>query len=117
MGLLNRSAEGSSYDNFRHRLIFPILSVRRQVIGFGARALDDSLPKYINSKESQIFHKGQIFYGLNQSARYLRQQSFALIVEGYTDFLSLWQEGFKNLVATLGTALTAHHARFLKEIC
>ena len=115
LGLLNRSAEGESYDNFRHRLIFPILSVRRQVIGFGARTLDDSLPKYINSRESQIFHKGQIFYGLNQSARYLRQQSFALIVEGYTDFLSLWQEEVKNLVATLGTALTTHHARLLKR--
>ena len=115
LGLLNRSTEGNSYDNFRHRLIFPILSVRRQVIGFGARVLDDSLPKYINSRESQIFHKGQIFYGLNQSARYLKQQSFALIVEGYTDFLSLWQEEFKNLVATLGTALTTHHARLLKR--
>ena len=115
LGLLNRSTAGDIYDNFRHRLIFPIISIRKQVIGFGARALDNSSPKYINSKESQIFHKGHIFYGLNESARYLRQESFALIVEGYTDFLSLWQEGFKNLVATLGTALTKHHARLLKR--
>ena len=115
LGLLNRSANGELYDNFRDRLIFPIVSVRKQVIGFGARALDDSLPKYINSKESQIFHKGKIFYGLNESARYLRQKSSILIVEGYTDFLSLWEEGFKNLGATLGTALTKFHARLLKR--
>ena len=115
LGLLSRSMAGETYDNFRHRLIFPILSVSKQVLGFGARTLDDSIPKYINSKESQIFHKGQVFYGLNESARYLRQESFALIVEGYTDFLSLWQEGFKNLTATLGTALTRHHARLLKR--
>ena len=115
LGLLNRSQTGETYDNFRHRLIFPIISVRKQAIGFGARVLDDSLPKYINSKESQIFHKGQIFYGLNESARYLRQKSVALVVEGYTDFLSLWQGGFRNLTATLGTALTSHHARLLKR--
>lgn len=115
LGLLNCSMTGELYDNFRRRLIFPIISVRRQVIGFGARVLDQSHPKYINSKESQIFHKGKIFYGLNESASYLRQKSFALVVEGYTDFLSLWQEGFKNLTATLGTALTEHHARLLKR--
>lgn len=114
LGLLNSSPTGE-YDNFRHRLIFPIISTRKQVIGFGARVLDNSLPKYINSKESKIFHKGEIFYGLNESARYLRQDSSALIVEGYTDFLSLWQEGFRNLIATLGTALTNQHARALKR--
>ena len=115
LGLINRSVDGRLYDNFRHRLIFPITSVKKQVIGFGARVLDDSLPKYINSKESKIFHKGQIFYGLNESARYLRQDSFALLVEGYTDFLALWQNGFKNTTATLGTALTESHAKLLKR--
>lgn len=115
LGLIQSSRDARHYDNFRHRLIFPIISHRKQVVGFGARVLDDSHPKYINSKESQIFHKGKIFYGLNESARYLRQQSFALIVEGYTDFLALWQAGFKNLTATLGTALTADHARLLKR--
>ena len=115
LGLINRSGEGRFYDNFRNRLIFPILSIKKQVIGFGARVLDDSLPKYINSKESKIFHKGQNFYGLNESARYLRQDSFALLVEGYTDFLALWQAGFKNTAATLGTALTEFHAKLLKR--
>ena len=115
LGLLNQSSAGESYDNFRDRLIFPIISTRKQVIGFGARVLDNSLPKYINSKESEIFHKSQVFYGLNESARYLRQKSQALLVEGYTDFLALWQAGFKNVVATLGTALTPYHARILKR--
>ena len=115
LGLIHRSQEGERYDNFRHRLIFPILSNRRQVLGFGARALDDSLPKYINSRESQIFQKGKVLYGLNESTPFLKQKSVILIVEGYTDFLSLWQAGFKNLGATLGTALTSLHARLLKR--
>ena len=115
LGLINRSSDGRLYDNFRNRLIFPIVSIKKQVVGFGARVLDDSLPKYINSKESKIFHKSQIFYGLNESARYLRQDSFALLVEGYTDFLALWQSEFKNTVATLGTAFTEFHAKLLKR--
>ena len=115
LGLINHSTSGNFYDTFRDRLIFPIVSIKKQVLGFGARVLDDSLPKYINSKESKIFHKGQIFYGLNESARYLRQNSFVLLVEGYTDFLALWQNGFQNTVATLGTAFTEFHAKLLKR--
>ena len=116
LGLLNRShQDGSLFDTFRNRLIFPILSVNKKVIGFGARVLDSSLPKYINSRDSKIFHKGHIFYGLHESARHLRQKSSVLLVEGYTDFLSLWESGFKNTVATLGTALTPEHAQLLKK--
>ena len=115
LGLLAQNQQKQMYDNFRNRLIFPIFSPQQQVIGFGARALDDSLPKYINSKESDIFHKGKSFYGLNESARHLRQKRSVLVVEGYTDFLSLWQEGFQNIVATLGTALTQDHAQLLKR--
>ena len=115
LGLLNKNDRGEMYDTYRNRLMFPITSSRHQVIGFGARALDDSLPKYINSKESDVFHKGRSFYGLDQSLRFLRQEGFALIVEGYTDFLSLWQGSIKNLVATLGTALTDYQARLLKR--
>ena len=96
-------------------MIFPILSVKKQVVGFGARVLDSSQPKYINSRDSKIFQKGHIFYGLNESARYLRQSSTALLVEGYTDFLSLWEAGFKNTVAALGTAFTSSHAGLLKK--
>ena len=113
--MLNRSTDGKIYDNFRHRLIFPIFSLRQKTVGFGARALDDSIPKYINSKESRIFHKGDILYGLNKSSRYIRNRSPVLLVEGYTDFLSLWKFGFKNIAATLGTALTSNHARLLKK--
>ncbi len=115
LGLLAKDQSGKLYDNFRNRLIFPIVSTRKQVMGFGARSLDDSLPKYINSKESKTFYKGTSFYGLNESAKYLRQKRFLLIVEGYTDFLSLWQGGFQNIVATLGTALTEDHAKLLKR--
>ena len=115
VGLLAKSQKGNLYDNFHNRLIFPIVSTRKQVIGFGARALDNSLPKYINSKQSPIFNKGNSFYGLSDSSRHLKQKGFLLIVEGYTDFLSLWQAGFRNIVATLGTALTAYHAKLLKR--
>lgn len=115
LGLLNKNERGEMYDTYRNRLMFPILSSRHQVIGFGARALDDSLPKYINSKESDVFHKGRSLYGLYESLRFLRQEGFALVVEGYTDFLSLWQGGIKNLAATLGTALTDYQARVLKR--
>ena len=116
LGLLNRSIQdGRYFDTFRNRLVFPIVSIKKQVIGFGARVLDSSQPKYINSRDSKIFQKGHIFYGLNESARYLRQSSTALLVEGYTDFLSLWSAGFKNTVATLGTAFTSSHAGLLKR--
>ena len=116
LGLLSRSSMGQQYDCFRHRLIFPIVSVHGEVIGFGARALDDSSPpKYINSKESPVFHKGKVFYGLNVAARHIRSSSVALLVEGYADFLSLYQAGFENMVASLGTALTADHARLLRR--
>ncbi|MGI9548739.1 MAG: DNA primase [Bdellovibrionales bacterium] len=115
LGLLSKGSDGDLYDNFRDRLVFPITSTRQQVIGFGTRSLGNSLPKYINSKESKIFHKGKCFYGLNESAKSLRQKGQLLVVEGYTDFLSLWQAGFKNIVATLGTALTEHHAKLLKR--
>ena len=114
-GLFGKNQTGILYDNFQNRLIFPIVSTKKQVIGFGARALDDSLPKYINSKQSPIFNKGNSLYGLNESARYCKQESTLLVVEGYTDFLSLWQAGFYNIVATLGTALTSFHAKFLKR--
>ena len=77
--------------------------------------MEDEGPKYINSKESKIFHKGRALYGLNESARFLRQKGMAIIVEGYTDFLSLWQSGLKNSAAVLGTALTSGHARLLSR--
>ena len=114
LGLLAQGERGS-YDMFRHRLIFPIISPLRQTLGFGGRCLDSSLPKYINSRDSFYFHKGRVLYGLNESAGFIRQLGYALLVEGYTDFLTLYQSGFKNSVAVLGTALTAHHSRLIKR--
>ena len=116
LGLLSRSKKDNSpYDTFRDRLIFPIFSTKGETVGFGARVLDNTLPKYINSRDSKIFHKGRMLYGLNQSGKFLRDSSSVLIVEGYTDFISLWQSGIRNVAATLGTALTEEHGAVLKR--
>ena len=85
------------------------------MLGFGARSLEDLQPKYINSADSDIFQKGQIFYGWQKSGSWIRSQQKVVIVEGYMDYLSLYQAGFKNVVATLGTALTSHHAKWLSR--
>lgn len=116
LGLLSQSKNQSRlYDTYQDRLIFPIMSTKLEFVGFGARVLAKSLPKYINSRDSQIFKKGRIFYGLNQSGKFLKSRSNALIVEGYTDFLSLWQRDIKHIVATLGTALTEEHGAVLRR--
>ena len=114
LGLLRKSPSGV-FDMFRGRLMFPIISHNHQVVGFGARALDSSQPKYINNRESECFKKGTSLYGLNETGAFIRQKGCALMVEGYTDFLTLFQNGFTNIAATLGTALTSHHARLLKR--
>ncbi len=113
LGLIRRK-ESHYYDLFRDRLIFPIFSKNgKEVLGFGARALGDALPKYINSNDSEIFHKGKTFYGWDKSSYFIRDSGKAILVEGYTDFISLYQRGVKNVVASLGTALTPDHARWL----
>jgi len=103
------------YDRFRNRIIFPIFDVKGRVLGFGARVLDNSLPKYINSPETSIYTKGKNLYGLNFAKDRIREDDFTVIVEGYLDFLIPYQEGLKNIVASLGTALTAEQARLLKR--
>ena len=113
-GLVSQKSK-TEFEFFRHRLIFPIISQMNQVLGFGARSLDQSLPKYINSRDSLCFQKGRVFYGLNKSAPYIRKAGHAFIVEGYTDFLTLFQNGFKNIIAVLGVALTEYHARLLRR--
>ncbi len=105
----------SFYDRFRERIIFPITNIRSQVVGFGGRVMDDSLPKYLNSPETKIFNKSRILYGLNLSKTKLRENGFIYIVEGYFDFLALWQNGIKNAAATMGTALTPFHVRLFKS--
>jgi len=113
-GLIIPNKKGGHYDRFRGRVIFPIMNLRQQVVGFGGRVLDHSLPKYLNTPETPVFHKGTLLYGLNSSVRPIRESRRAVIVEGYTDVLALKMHGFHEAVATLGTALTGDHVRLLK---
>ncbi|MBW2066638.1 MAG: DNA primase [Deltaproteobacteria bacterium] len=113
-GLIISGKKGGYYDRFRGRVIFPILDLKERVVGFGARVLDNTLPKYINTPDTPIFHKGELLYGLHAAHRRIREAGRAVIVEGYTDVLSLRLHGFNEAVATLGTALTNHHIRALK---
>lgn len=101
------------YDRFRDRIMFPIRSVRGDVIGFGARVLDRGEPKYLNSPETPVFSKGRELYGLFEARMGLRQRGHALVVEGYMDVVALAQAGFGNAVATLGTACTPEHLQKL----
>lgn len=117
VGLLVRRNSGDGhYDRFRGRLMFPIVNVDGKVIGFGGRVIDgEGEPKYINSPESEIYHKRSSFYGLDKSRDHIRRARRAIIVEGYMDFLSVYVSGVRNVVATLGTALTRDHVGVLKR--
>ena len=102
------------YDKFRKRVMFPIFDYRGNVIGFGGRVLDDSLPKYLNSPDTLIFNKRQNLYGLNFARKEIKDRS-VILVEGYMDLISLYQYGIKNVVATLGTALTDGQGSLIKR--
>jgi DNA primase len=116
LGLIRARRGGNGdYDLFRKRLLIPIQDLRGQVVAFGGRVLDDSLPKYINSPESPIYHKGRILFGLCQAREGMRQSGEGIVVEGYFDQMALHRAGFNNAVATCGTALTTDHARMLKR--
>ena len=106
-------AEHKRYDRFRDRIMFPIRSVKGEVIGFGARVLDAGEPKYLNSPETPVFVKGRELYGLYEARTALRSKGHVLVVEGYMDVVALAQHGFANAVATLGTACTAEHVQKL----
>lgn len=107
------SGKTGHFDIFRDRLIFPILNVLGEPVGFGGRIILQGEPKYLNSPESLIFHKGKILYGLAHTAKYIRSEDQALVVEGYMDLVSLFKSGLKNVAATMGTALTADHGKSL----
>jgi len=113
-GLIIAKKNGGYYDRFRGRVLFPIYNLRKQIMGFGGRVLDDSLPKYLNTPETPVFHKGELLYGLHAAYQSIRESNRAVIVEGYTDVLALKKHGFNEAVATLGTALTRDHIRKLK---
>ncbi len=114
-GLILTREGGGYYDRFRNRLILPIFDIKSRVLGFGARVLDDTLPKYINSPETPIYTKGKNLYGLNLSYEAIRDADSAVIVEGYLDFIIPYQAGINNIVASQGTALTQEQARLLKR--
>jgi len=112
-GLLSSNDKGRTYDRFRNRIMFPIRDRRGRVIGFGGRVLDDSSPKYLNSPETTVFHKGSELYGLYQAKKANRKLTRIVIVEGYMDVIALAEQGILNAVATLGTATTSDHLRQL----
>ena len=105
--------EGKRYDRFRGRIMFPIRNPRGQVIGFGARILGAGEPKYLNSPETPVFHKGQELYGLHEARDAIRQSGRAIVCEGYLDVIQLSQAGFAEAVAALGTAVTSAHVSAL----
>lgn len=113
--ILSKERSGGYYDRFRNRIIFPIFDIKSRCIAFGARVLDDSLPKYLNSPETPVYVKGNNLYGLNLSKEAIRDADFAIIVEGYMDFISVFESGVENCIATSGTALTAEQIRLLKR--
>lgn len=113
-GLVIPKKGGGYYDRFRDRLMFPIFNLRGQVIGFGGRVLTDAVPKYLNTPETPVFHKGEFPYGLHASYQAIRQRGAAVIVEGYMDLLALKVHGLEEVVATLGTAMTHDHIRKIK---
>lgn len=108
-GLLISKQGGGHYDRFRDRIMFPIRDRRGRVIGFGGRALGDETPKYLNSPETELFHKGKELYGLYEARKFSKELPRLVVVEGYMDAVSLSQFDVKNTVATLGTATTADH--------
>ncbi len=112
-GLLISKEKGNPYDRFRNRLIFPICDSSGRTTGFGGRVLDNSEPKYLNSPETALFKKGESLYGLHHTRGDIHRSGCAILVEGYTDLISLYQAGIRNVVAPLGTALTQQQSRLI----
>lgn len=115
-GLLTERDDGTHYDRFRDRLMFPIRNAAGKMAGFGARALHpDDVPKYLNSPKTDLFDKGHLLYGMDLARREMRSLNQAVIVEGYMDVIALHQAGYKNVVASMGTALTEDQFSILKR--
>lgn len=115
-GLIIKKADGGYYDRFRDRIMFPIRDRRGRVIAFGGRVISDEQPKYLNSPETPIFHKGRELYGLYEACQAMRDFQRLLVVEGYMDVVALAQHSIRNVVATLGTATTADHIQRLLSV-
>ncbi len=116
-GLMTERDDGSIYDRFRNRLMFPIRGPYGQMAGFGGRVLDpDDVPKYLNSPATDLFDKGRLLYGLDMARKSIRSLNQAVIVEGYMDVIGLHQAGFSNAVSPMGTALTEDQFRLIKRL-
>jgi DNA primase len=116
-GLVVKKEDGSSYDRFRGRVIFPVQNLSGKTIAFGARMLgkDKNQPKYINSPETDIYHKSDVLYGLYQGKNAIRQHDNCFLVEGYTDVISMHQADVENVVASSGTALTEEQIKLIRR--
>ncbi len=113
--IIKRDKSSGYYDRFRNRIMFPIFDIRGRIVGFGGRVLDDGIPKYLNSPETELFNKRNLLFGLNFAKKHTGEEKKLLIVEGYMDVIALYSRGIKNTVASLGTALTEDHANLLKR--
>lgn len=113
LGLVVTNENNKTYDRFRERIIFPIRNKRGQTIGFGGRVLDSGEPKYLNSPETPLYHKGREVYGLYEALKSSSKIQRIVVVEGYLDVISLYQQGITNTVAALGTAITREHVDLL----
>jgi DNA primase len=117
VGLVQRSRQGQEYDRFRARIMFPIRDARGRVLGFGGRATrDDQKPKYVNTSETDFFHKSEILYGLDLARAAMAKENRALVVEGYTDVLALHQAGLQGAVGVMGTAITPDQVKTLSGV-
>ena len=113
---LGVKGERGTYDRFRGRLVFPIMDLQDRVIAFGGRVIGEGQPKYLNSPETPIYVKSRHLYNLNLARREIIASGFAILVEGYTDVIGLWQAGIRNVAATLGTALSEEHFRLISRL-
>ncbi len=118
-GLIVKKENKKLYDRFRHRLMFPIYDWKGNIVGFGGRQISEEKrgPKYLNSPETDIFHKNKLLYGLNWGINEIRRKNYVFVVEGYMDVIAFHQYGFTNTVASLGTSFTEEQAKLLKRYC
>lgn len=112
-GLVSKNENGKVYDRFRGRVIFPVMDVKGRPVAFGGRIIGNGEPKYLNSPETAVYTKGKHLYGLFQNREGIRERKFVILVEGYLDLIIPYQFGVRNMVASLGTALTPEQAKLL----
>jgi DNA primase len=115
-GLIIDTEAENRHDRFRNRLMFPINDVKGKIMGFGARVMDDSMPKYTNSPDTPLFYKSSCLYGINLAREAIRHQDMAIIVEGYMDVIAAYDNGFYNVIASMGTSITNRQVSILKNL-